>query len=185
MVEPTATEESLRPYDVTNLKESITEALAATVEDGCMPFGAVVANGDGTIVERGRNGCIAASKRGGSIVGDCTKHAEVELLRKVTTTIPAPDRASLTLYTSTEPCVMCAGAIYWSGITRIVYGCSASQLENEVSGPGGFDIDIRKLYTLGTTQKPFNIIGPLLSDEALQCHITSGVWNYYKNKQQE
>ena len=41
---------------------------------------------------------------------------------------------------------MCAGAIYWGGFSRVVYGCSLLQLEQDLSGPGGFDIDIRSLY---------------------------------------
>jgi len=43
---------------------------------------------------------------------------------------------------------MCAGAIYWSGSRRIVYGCSAAQLEEQVSGPGGFYIPIETLFGL-------------------------------------
>ncbi len=41
---------------------------------------------------------------------------------------------------------MCAGASYWGAFSRVVYGCSSLQLERDLAGPGGFNIDIRNLY---------------------------------------
>ena len=57
---------------------------------------------------------------------------------------PEARRAS-TIYASAEPCVMCAGACFWSGVGRVVFGCSAEEM-TKLSGPGGFDIPIRDLY---------------------------------------
>ena len=142
-----------------------------------MPFGAVLADAaTGEILFRAHNECPAASKRGGGM-GDVTRHAEMELIRRFTAHIPNDQRKFLTLYTSTEPCVMCAGAIYWSGVGRVVFGCSAAQLEEHLSGPGGFDVDIYHLYTLGGNRK-IDIAGPLLAQESLRVHDQAGVWKY-------
>ena len=82
------------------MKAAIEEAALASSE-GKMPFGAVLADATGTIVCRAHNQCVQARKRGGSDMGDVTRHAEMELIRQFTMHIAAPDRATMTLYTST------------------------------------------------------------------------------------
>jgi tRNA(Arg) A34 adenosine deaminase TadA len=57
-----------------------------------------------------------------------TGHAELNLVRATSTTLDASDLLNATLYTSTEPCAMCSGAIYWSGIGRVVYALSNEAL---------------------------------------------------------
>lgn len=59
---------------------------------------------------------------------DITAHAELALVRKASKALAPAFLQTLTLYTSTEPCAMCAGAIFWSGIPRVVYGCSETSL---------------------------------------------------------
>lgn len=180
-----------QPHDEVNLycmEVAILESTAAVTEDGCMPFGAVlVDNTTGQIVLRARNAVQRAAQRGGGVGTsdgrflDVTRHAETELVRKMTLIEPPSSPSTYTIYTSTEPCVMCAGAIYWQRkITRIVYGCSAARLETEVTGPGGFDIPIRQLY-YGDTEKAkglrvIEIVGPVLEEESLNAHRQSGVW---------
>jgi isopenicillin N synthase-like dioxygenase/tRNA(Arg) A34 adenosine deaminase TadA len=174
----------MRDYDNACMMAAIHEARIAA-SAGCMPFGAVLADDTGTILERGRNACPAAQQRGGgcgdrgssSSPADVTRHAEMELIRKFTTTIPADGRSSCTLYTSTEPCVMCAGAIYWSGVGRVVYGCSAVQLETLLSGPGGFDVPLAQLYGLASPgARKIEVEGPFLAKESLQAHDEANVW---------
>jgi isopenicillin N synthase-like dioxygenase/tRNA(Arg) A34 adenosine deaminase TadA len=155
------------------MREAIAEAAAATSE-GKMPFGAVLAI-DSVIVARAHNQCPAAAKRGGG-TGDVTRHAEMELVRLFTSKLTAEERSNAVLYTSTEPCVMCAGAIYWSGVSKVVYGCSARQLE-ALSGPGGFDIPVDTLYGMASKgARRMECLGPLLAEESLQVHVDSGVW---------
>ena len=157
------------------MRAAIEESVKA-VQTGHMPFGGVVADAQGNILSRGHNMCSAGSTRGGSANTDPTKHAELELVRLAGTTIDASIRPFCTLYTSTEPCVMCAGAIYWSRIGRIVYGCSSEAL-SQYTGPGGFDIPIETIYTLGRPgTRHIEIQGPYLADEAMKVHIESGVW---------
>jgi isopenicillin N synthase-like dioxygenase/tRNA(Arg) A34 adenosine deaminase TadA len=154
---------------------SIQESFEAA-QDHCMPFGCVIADSTtGNVVVRAQNRCQRASKRGGNTSVDVTRHAEMEAIRELSKHPEVP-RQDLTVYASTMPCVMCAGAIYWSGISRVVYGCSASQLE-EISGPGGFDVDVATLYGLASKgARQMTVIGPLCAEEALQVHRESGVW---------
>lgn len=76
-----------------------------------------------------------------------------------------------TLYTSAEPCVMCTGAIYWTGIGRIVYALSESWLL-ELTGDDPenptFDLPCREIIARG--QRNIEVLGPLLEDEAAAAH---------------
>lgn len=164
---------SLRPYDEANIQEAIRQS-ALAVSAGHMPFGACLADDSGRILVTAQNQSLAAKKRGGN--GDVTRHAEMELVRLACNKVSAEDRATCTLYTSTEPCVMCAGAIYWSGISRIVYGCSSEDL-SRLSGPGGFDVPLETLYAMARPgSRQMEIVGPLRSEEALSVHSSCGVW---------
>lgn len=163
---------SLKPYDESLLRLAIAESQMA-VDAGCMPFGALLADADGKILARACNASKAKKTRGGT--GDVTRHAEMELIRK-TSDIDLETRKLCTLYSSTEPCVMCAGAIYWSGVSRVVYGASVDDMV-KVSGPGGFDIPIEKLYSMGREgTRKIECVGPILCDEAMKVHKECGVW---------
>lgn len=180
-------EGALRDYDERNIKESYVEAQNA-IDRNCMPFGAVLADGNGKIIVRASNPTVASAKRGGSTnKTDCTGHAECTLLRMPEfCTLTPTERQQSTLYSSTEPCVMCAGALWWAGVGRIVYGASAKELEQQVSGPGGFDVPIRQLYSMAscnnsaTNQKRIEIVGPIFEEEGLQIHRNSNVWGNSK-----
>jgi len=95
------------------MREALAEARGA-LDDGELPFGAVLTDGD-RIIGRAR----ASDRRAGNRVS----HAESALLMGARLTgLP---RASLTLYTTVEPCVMCTGAILIEGIGRVVYGLAS------------------------------------------------------------
>src|SRR5512138_1066813 len=94
-------------------------------ERGDHPFGALLVKPGDDVIEA-LNSVITRA--------DPTGHAETNLVRLAGRTDPATLSASV-LYTSTEPCAMCAGAIYWSGIGRMVYACSETRL-GEIAGIG-------------------------------------------------
>jgi tRNA(Arg) A34 adenosine deaminase TadA len=147
------------PHDEICMLAAIEESAKAAAS-GHMPFGGVVADADGTILVRGHN-----------------QHAEMEIVRQACVEMDTTLRTSCTLYTSTEPCVMCAGAIYWSRIGRVVYGCSSEELAN-YTGPGGFDIPIHDIYSLGRAgTRMIEVEGPFLNEKAMQVHMDSGVWS--------
>ncbi len=78
-----------------------------------VPVGAVIV-AQGRIVGRGHNLV--------ETLGDVTAHAEMQAITAAASTLGGKYLAECTLYVTVEPCVMCAGALAWSQIGRIVYG---------------------------------------------------------------
>lgn len=97
----------------------------SSVVKGNHPFGAVLLL-DGKIV------CEAENEV--ETMKDVTAHAEIRLIKKAQKILTKEQLKMCTLYTSTEPCSMCSGAIYWAGIDKVVFGCSTSQLNKIVGG---------------------------------------------------
>lgn len=82
------------------------------IEEGGGPFGAVIT----------RNGKIIAAANNRVVIShDPTAHAEVLAIRKASEALNTHDLSECTLYASCEPCPMCLGAIYWSGIRKVVF----------------------------------------------------------------
>jgi len=89
------------------------------VRHGDESFGALLVV-DGDVRLTAQNRVVTAS--------DQTRHAELLVASEASRRLDAATVAGATLYSSTEPCVMCCGAIYWSRISRVVFGCSAIEL---------------------------------------------------------
>lgn len=104
---PLPTAEDIRMM-TTALREAHLAAAAGEV-----PIGAVVAL-DGRIVGRGHNLTEA--------LGDVTAHAEMQAITAAAQTLGGKYLKRCTLYVTVEPCLMCAGAIGWSQIGRVVWG---------------------------------------------------------------
>ena len=106
---------------------------------------------------------------------DGTAHAERLLATQACTTIDANILRSATLYSSAEPCAMCAGAIYWAGIgrwsTASASGDCASVTGNHPDNPT-LDLPCREVFT--SAQRSTEVVGPLFEDEADTLH--DGVW---------
>ncbi len=100
--------------DCRMMSAALAEARRA-LELGEIPIGAVVASGD-RIIGRGHNMTEA--------LGDVTAHAEMIALTSAANTMGGKYLPDCTLYVTVEPCIMCAGAIGWSQIGRIVYGAA-------------------------------------------------------------
>lgn len=113
------------------MKMALTEAQRA-YEAGEVPVGAVVVRG-GQVIGRGRN-MVEQLK-------DPTAHAEMLALTAACETIGQKYLAESTLYVTLEPCPMCAGAIVWAKVPRVVFGAfdekagSASTLYNILQDP--------------------------------------------------
>lgn len=90
------------------------------VKAGGGPFAAVVAK-DGEIVAEAVNTVIREK--------DPTAHAEMNAIRKASGIIGDFHLENCTLYTTCEPCPMCLGAVYWSGISEVYYANSRSDAE--------------------------------------------------------
>ena len=94
------------------MKEALREAEAALAE-GEIPIGAVIV-WNGRIIGRGHN----MTER----LHDATAHAEMIAITAATEAMGGKYLSDCTLYVTVEPCPMCAGALNWSQIGRIVYG---------------------------------------------------------------
>ncbi|MGV2480129.1 UNVERIFIED_CONTAM: nucleoside deaminase, partial [Salmonella enterica subsp. enterica serovar Weltevreden] len=99
--------------------------------------------------------------------GDPTAHAEVQALRQIGDRVPRTVLAASTLYASTEPCVMCAGAIFWSAIGRVVYGIDAVRLREfrgERLDQKDAELSCRDVFA--ASSHAIECIGPALIGEA-------------------
>jgi tRNA(Arg) A34 adenosine deaminase TadA len=135
---------------------------------GNHPFGAILVDASRNVLIEAENGYMPAH--------DATAHAERLLATQACTTLPPDVLRNATLYSSAEPCAMCAGAIYWAGIGRVVFGLSEHRLRavtgNHPENPT-LDLPCREVFRSG--QRATQIIGPLLEDEAEALH--AGVWD--------
>ena len=102
----------MRPYDLEYLRKAI-EVAALARDHGNHPFGALLVDSQGKLLLEAENTVITDL--------DLTGHAETNLVRKASAAFPLDVLRGCTLYTSTESCAMCSGAIFWSGISRVVY----------------------------------------------------------------
>lgn len=93
---------------------------AEGVANGGGPFGAVIAR-NGDVVSEAFNKVV--------LDRDPTAHAEVRAIRLAATGLGTHDLSGCILYSSCEPCPMCLGAIYWAGISRVVYACDRADAE--------------------------------------------------------
>ena len=130
---------------------------------GNHPFGAILVGPDGDVLIEAENGYLPDR--------DMTGHAERLLATQASKSLDARLLARCTIYCSAEPCAMCAGAIYWSGIGRVVYGLSERRLK-EITGnhPENPTLDLPCRTVFNAGQRPVEVIGPLLEDEAAALH---------------
>ena len=91
------------------------ELAMSGMKNGGGPFGAVIVR-DGKIIAEAYNRVVPDH--------DPTAHAEIIAIREASSTLKTHDLSGCTLYTTCEPCPMCLGAIYWSGIRKVFYSCS-------------------------------------------------------------
>lgn len=130
------------PIDEDLMHEALAEAEAASA-DGEVPVGAVVTL-DGVLIARGRNAVIKSC--------DPTAHAEIVAIREAARAVGNYRLTGATMYSTIEPCAMCAGALVHARVARLVYGandpkagavethlgiCTASFLNHQLIVEGG------------------------------------------------
>jgi tRNA(Arg) A34 adenosine deaminase TadA len=136
-------------------------AARRAVSNGNHPFGAVLVDANRNVLLEAENGYMPAH--------DGTAHAERLLATKACTTLGTDVLATATLYSSAEPCAMCAGAIYWAGIGRVVYGQAEKALKEQTGAHEEnptLDLPCEIVFRAG--QRPTEVVGPLLEDEAAE-----------------
>ncbi|MDC0009271.1 nucleoside deaminase [Winogradskyella sp.] len=133
----------INPFDDTYfMKKALKEAEAA-FEKGEIPVGAII------VVE---DRVIARTHNLTELLNDVTAHAEMQAITSAANFLGGKYLAKCTLYVTLEPCQMCAGALYWSQISKIVYGASDEQ---------------RGFKALGTKLHPkTEVVRGVMADEA-------------------
>ncbi len=129
------------------------------VEAGNHPFGALLVK-NGEIVLETQNTVLTE--------GDVTCHAELNLVREAGKRFGPEELAETTLYSSTEPCAMCSGAIYWSGIPKLVFGVSGADL-GQIAGES-FVWSSAELFDRGS--RNLQVIGPIGATTGRKLHQT-------------
>jgi tRNA(Arg) A34 adenosine deaminase TadA len=153
-----------------NTSELIVLRLAIDVarrarEHGNHPFGAVLTDEQGHVLLEAENTVNTSH--------DCTGHAELNLMRAASQSFAPEVLEHCTLYTSTEPCPMCAGSIFWGGVGRVVYALSEAGLYALTGdSPHKLLLACRDVFARGG--RPIEVLGPLLEEEARQVH--AGFW---------
>ena len=153
--------------DLRFLRRAIELAARARGE-GRHPFGALIVNGRGETIVEARNNAVRPA-------GDPTQHAEMLACRAVARKMTEAAMAECTLYTSTEPCAMCAGAIYWVGVGRVVYALSEQGLARYTGSAEEnptLDLPCREVFARG--QRRVVVAGPAIEEEAGKVH--EGFW---------
>jgi tRNA(adenine34) deaminase len=117
------------------------------------PFGCVIVDGgSGEILAEGLNDAER----------NPVLHGELAAIMNLAERHPEAERNNLVLYTTAEPCPMCAGAIFWAGIPRTVFGTSASTL-HKLDRPR-IDLPCEEVFRRATPGG-FTVIGGVLEGE--------------------
>ena len=126
------------------MKKALQEAEMA-FEKGEIPVGALIVI---------NNTIIARSHNLTELLHDVTAHAEMQAITAAANFLGGKYLKDCTLYVTLEPCQMCAGALYWSQISKIVYGASDEQ---------------RGFVKMGTQLHPkTEVVSGILADEAAE-----------------
>lgn len=132
------------------------QASARALALGNNPFGAALVC-DGKLLLEAENEQITN--------GDCMDHAETVLVKRASVLFGAPALRGSTVYASGEPCAMCAGAMFWAGVGRIVFAATSQDIKSCLGTPV---LAITCTEVLASAEPPPQIDGPLLQDEAIE-----------------
>lgn len=152
--------------DLRLLRRSIALAEESRAR-GDHPFGALLADAEGNILIEAMNTC--------GTKGDRTGHAERNLMTEASKAYDPEFLQSCTMYTSAEPCAMCAGSVYWAGVGRVVHGMSEAALKDLIGpDPENLTMDLPCKDVFASGQRKVDVVGPLLSEESSKVH--DGFW---------
>ncbi|WP_411894199.1 nucleoside deaminase [Winogradskyella sp. A2] len=133
----------INPYDDTYFMKKALQEAEEAFDKGEVPVGAVI------VVE---NRIIARSHNLTELLNDVTAHAEMQAITSASNFLGGKYLVGCTLYVTLEPCQMCAGALYWSQLSKIVYAATDEK---------------RGFRALGTKLHPkTEVVGGILEEEA-------------------
>ncbi len=154
------------PEQMIDLLGRANQVAQAAMAEGHHPFGALLVAPDHqtVLLEQGNVNTV--------------NHAESTLMRRAYDQFSADYLWGCTLYTTVEPCVMCAGTQYWANVGRLVYGVSEQQLRlltgNHAENP---TLDVPCRYVFDHGQKAIQVWGPIAAVEAEVLSLHRGFWH--------
>ncbi len=151
-----------------HLHRAISVAQAAR-NHGNHPFGAILVGTEGKVLAEAENTVVTGR--------DPTGHAELNLVRIAAAQYEREELGKSTLFASTEPCAMCAGAIFWAGIGKVVYALSEQGLYSLTGAQiakEAMKIPCREIFA--RCGRTVQVEGPALEEEAKAPHI--GFWDH-------
>lgn len=146
---------SYNTHEVQAMRLAISAARQARAA-GDTPFGATLVSPEGDIVHTSHNRQNSSN--------DCTAHAELVLVREVTAQHGAQELKGATVFASGEHCAMCSGAMFWAGISRVVYAATTQDISEALGGPS---LPVRCAQVLGEAQPAVKVEGGLLREDAV------------------
>ena len=147
---------NLNDVDTRHLRRAVALAVE-TGDAGNRPFGAVVVDAAGEVVGEGANS-VATS-------GDVTEHAELDAITTVCAEGNADRLVGAVVYASGEPCPMCAAAMVWAGVGRVVFAAAATDFGAILTGGPRFSLSCADVVASAGTG--VEVSGPHLGEEAL------------------
>ena len=138
------------------IREAIAIARQAS-QKGNNPFGALLVGADGATLAVGENSQATDNQ--------VLAHAEMNLLHNAAQQFDADVLDGATLYTSAEPCAMCTGALFWSGVGQLVFGLSSSRL-HKIQNYSPRMLVGSASDVLEGAGRHVGVVGPVLEDEA-------------------
>jgi tRNA(Arg) A34 adenosine deaminase TadA len=165
---PTPSE--LQGLDIESLMRRAFSLAQSARAKGNHPFGALLCSQDGTIVLEAENTVGAEN--------DVTCHAEQNLMSAASRKFSPQELGRFVMVTSTEPCAMCAGATFWTGVRTVVYGLPEAALCDMCTSeanttPPVLNLPSEKVFA-ACPGHPTLVVGPILEDEARLPH--AGFW---------
>ena len=141
------------------LLQKALEVAERSMQKGNLPFGCILVNANGNIIEEAENTVISDK--------DNIAHCEINLVHKLTAKFDWDYLNHCTVYASTEPCPMCTGAIFWSGIGKLVYALSKEGFHAVAHTDNPDHIfNMHASELLNTGGRKVEVSGPLMEEEA-------------------
>jgi tRNA(Arg) A34 adenosine deaminase TadA len=137
--------------------ERALELAREAADRGDQPFGSLLVLDDSVVMEA-RNAVNTAD--------DLREHPELTLAARTARELAPDERARAVMYTSTEPCAMCAGGIYHAGLGAVGYSVSAERV-TELAG-GDFAVPSSDVFAYGSRQ--IEVFGPVLPEAGAAIH---------------
>ena len=153
--------------DLGHLRTAIEVAQNARAH-GNHPFGAILVDENNQVLLKAENTVVTER--------DCTGHAETNLMRFASQQFSPEKLSTCTLYTSTEPCAMCAGAIHWGNIHRVVFALSETDLY-EMIGPSPEHLLLPCREVFARSQRPVEVFGPAIELQQEARAVHEGFWS--------